>query len=153
LQDCDLNNVIAEAIGHLANDFQARNIELQRSGDRELPLIHADGILLVQVVLNLLGNARDAVSQNPEGQRIVNISSSANEEDIVITIEDNGAGVTGDPERIFDPFVTSKKSGMGMGLAISKSIIEAHGGKISCKSTVGSGTVFKVSIPQKSAMS
>ena len=149
LQDCDLNTAVGDAIGHLAGEFRKQDISLHRNLDRELPLASADRILLVQVFLNLLGNARDAVIQNPVGQRIVKIESSANEHDLVVSVEDNGGGLDGDIDRIFDPFMTSKKEGLGMGLAIAKSIVEAHDGKIRASSIAGSGALLQVSIPRK----
>jgi signal transduction histidine kinase len=151
LQDCDLNAVVAEAIGHLDSEFHAQGISLQRAIDRDLPLVRADRILLVQALLNLLGNARDAVSQNPEGRRIIKIATTANEQDLVVTVEDNGVGLPADADRIFDAFVTTKENGLGMGLAIAKSIVEAHDGRIFASSLVGQGTLLQLSIPRKSA--
>jgi signal transduction histidine kinase len=149
LKDCDLNAAVEEAIGHLANKFRTQGVSLQRTLDKELPLVKADRILLVQVLLNLLGNARDAVSQNPAGERIVKIQTLANDQYLVVNIEDNGGGLTGNTDRIFDAFVTTKENGLGMGLAIAKSIVEAHDGKISANPIAGPGTLLRVSIPRK----
>ena len=149
LQDCDLNAAAEEAIGHLVDEFRTQGVSLQRTLDRELPLVKADRILLVQVLLNLLGNARDAVAQNPAGERFVKIQTLAKDQYLVVNIEDNGGGLAGNTDRIFDAFVTTKESGLGMGLAIAKSIVEAHDGKISASPIAGSGTLLRVSIPRK----
>jgi C4-dicarboxylate-specific signal transduction histidine kinase len=151
LEDCNLNAVVAEAVGHLDSEFRAQGISLQQSIDRDLPLVKADRILLVQALLNLLGNARDAVIQNPAGQRIIKIATTANDQDLVVTVEDNGVGLPGDADRIFDAFVTTKENGLGMGLAIAKSIVEAHDGRIRVISKAGPGALLQLSIPRKSA--
>jgi signal transduction histidine kinase len=151
LEDCNLNAVVAEAVGHLDSEFRAQGISLQQSIDRDLPLEKADRILLVQALLNLLGNARDAVIQNPAGQRIIKIATTANDQDLVVTVEDNGVGLPGDADRIFDAFVTTKENGLGMGLAITKSIVEAHDGRIRAISKAGPGALLQLSIPRKSA--
>jgi C4-dicarboxylate-specific signal transduction histidine kinase len=151
LQDCNLNAVVAEAVGHLDSEIRTQGISLQRAIDRDLPLVRADRILLVQALLNLLGNARDAVKQNPAGRRNIKIATTANEQDLVVTVEDNGVGLPADADRIFDAFVTTKENGLGMGLAIAKSIVEAHGGRICASSPDGPGTLLQLSIPRKSA--
>ena len=151
MRDCDLNAVVSEAVGHLDSEFRAQGISLHRSIDRDLPLVHADRILLVQALLNLLGNARDAVIENPEGHRIIKISTTANEHYLVVTVEDNGVGLPANADRIFEAFMTTKDNGMGMGLAIAKSIVEAHDGKIHARSPDGPGTLLQLSIPRKSA--
>ena len=150
-QNCDLNAVVREAIGHLDNEFRAQGISLIQSLHKDLPLVRADWILLVQVLLNQHGNARDAVQQNREGHRIIKISTTANEQDLAVTVEDNGVGLPADADRIFDAFVTTKDNGLGMGLAIAKSIVEAHDGRICATSLADRGTLLKLSIPRKSA--
>jgi C4-dicarboxylate-specific signal transduction histidine kinase len=99
--------------------------------------------------MNLLSNARDAVMKNVAGQRLVMVDVSSSEQDVLISITDNGGGLEGDPGRLFDAFMTTKSNGMGMGLAIAKSIVEAHGGRIHASSQPESGALFQVSIPRQ----
>ena len=138
-----------EALGHLAKDFRVHGISVRRTSDNQRPLVGAEQILIVQAIMNLIGNARDAVIGNEAGQRLVTVDVSSNEQDVLLTVSDNGAGLEGDPRRLFDPFVTTKASGLGMGLAITKSIVEAHNGWIRASSQPGSGAVFQVSIPRQ----
>ena len=149
LQDSDLNGVVVEAIGHLRSDFRAAGITLSTELDDNLPLVKADWILLVQVLLNLLGNARDAVSRNRKGDRIIKVVTAKNEKELVVTVEDNGVGLPEDTGQIFDAFVTTKDKGLGMGLAIAKTIVEAHDGRIRARSRTGRGTLLQLSIPRK----
>ena len=149
LQDSDLNGIVIEAIGHLRNDFRAAGISLSTELDDNLPLVKADWILLVQVLLNLLGNARDAVSQNRKGNRFIKIVTARNEQELLVTVEDNGVGLPEDTEQIFDAFVTTKDKGLGMGLAIAKTIVEAHDGRIRARARTGRGALLELSIPRK----
>lgn len=148
LNACKLDDALDEAVGHLAKDFRLNGISLQRTSDKQSPIIHAEQILIVQVIMNLLGNARDAVIGNASGKRLVMVDVSSNEQDAFVTVSDNGVGLTGDPSALFDPFMTTKTNGMGLGLAIAKSIVEAHNGRIRATSQPGSGAVFQVSIPR-----
>jgi signal transduction histidine kinase len=149
LKECNINEVVDEALGHLAKDFRVHGISLQRTSDNQIPLVRAERILIVQVIMNLLSNARDAVMKNVAGQRLVMVDVSSSEQDVLISITDNGGGLEGDPGRLFDAFMTTKSNGMGMGLAIAKSIVEAHGGRIHASSQPESGALFQVSIPRQ----
>ncbi len=152
LKECNINEAVDEALGHLAKDFRAHGISLQRTCNNQDPLVSAERILIVQVIMNLLSNARDAVMKNVAGQRLVVVDVSSSEQDVLISVTDNGTGLAGDPARLFDAFMTTKSNGMGMGLAIAKSIVEAHSGRIRAGSQPGSGAFFEVSIPRQLSM-
>lgn len=149
LKKCNINDALDEALGHLQKDFRDQGISLQRTSDNQLPIVDAERILIVQMMMNLIGNARDAVAGNAIGQRRITIDVSTNDQDVLLTVADNGDGLSGDPEQFFDPFVTTKSDGMGMGLAIAKSIVEAHNGRIRAESQSESGALFQVSIPRQ----
>lgn len=103
-----------------------------------------DKVKLEEVVLNLLQNARDAA--DPEGS--IFLSAERSNDSIIIRCQDSGCGIAADQiDTIFDPFVTYKENGTGLGLASAKRITEAHGGSIDVESTPGSGTVFTVTLP------
>jgi signal transduction histidine kinase len=130
-------------------------MEIAGHGVRVLPslgaggtLVAADRVQLQQVMLNLITNAIDAMAGSPPDARELVIASARDGPEVVIRVEDAGHGI---PEamrlRLFDPFMTTKQSGMGMGLAICKSIVEAHGGELEVAPRDGGGTVFMFRLP------
>ena len=115
----------------------------------DLPLAQGDAVLLEQVVFNLARNAMDAVLPQPHARRIT-ISTSFDPERVQVEVGDTGPGV--DPalgDHIFDSFVTGKQEGVGMGLAISRSIIEAHAGTLRYQANADGGATFVFSLPRE----
>ena len=105
-----------------------------------------DKVKLEEVILNLLQNARDAVGSEAEGS--ITLSAKRKNDTIIIRCQDNGCGIPADQiDTIFDPFVTYKENGTGLGLSSAKRITEAHGGSIEVNSSPESGTVFTVTLP------
>lgn len=103
-----------------------------------------DKVKLEQVVLNLLRNAKDAVSDDG----VITLSAVREDDSIIVKCTDNGCGIPDDViDTIFDPFVTYKENGTGLGLCSAKQIVELHGGMISVQSSPGSSTVFTVTLP------
>jgi two-component system NtrC family sensor kinase len=144
----DLNRMMDETIGFLENEAKFMNIEIERHFSDNLPVITSDLSQLQQVVLNLLNNAIDAISD--KGKITVHTEYNEKNEEASISIEDTGAGI---PKailnKIFDPFFTTKEvgKGTGLGLSISYSIIEKLGGRITVNSREGEGTTFTVTLP------
>jgi signal transduction histidine kinase len=120
-----------------------------------LPLIKGDRVQLQQVMLNLVINAIDAMSAIDEGPRELTISTAMNEPGaVLVTVRDSGPGITAENiERLFEPFYTTKASGMGMGLSICRSIIEAHGGRLWASANVPRGAIFQFTVPVDPAVS
>jgi signal transduction histidine kinase len=114
-----------------------------------LPLIVADRIQLQQVVLNLIVNAIQAMSGSAGDMRNLNISTANTaSEGVFVAVRDSGPGLTPDNvERLFEPFYTTKPGGMGMGLSISRSIIEAHGGRLTAMANTPRGAIFQFTLP------
>jgi two-component system sensor kinase FixL len=111
--------------------------------------VRADRVQMQQVVLNLLHNAMDAVEQADTGsRRIVIACKTANGHALRLSVHDSGPGIEpGTEELVFDPFYTTKRGGMGMGLSIVRSIVEAHGGTVRASNGTGRGAVFEVTLP------
>jgi len=169
----DLNETIGEVIAMARSEMHRNRISLQSQLAKDLPLILGDRIQLQQVILNLLINAIEAMSGMREGPRELWVSSEkvtevrgeSTEEryedraladaewtHALITVRDSGPGL--DPKglnRPFDAFYTTKPQGLGMGLAISRSIIEAHGGRLWAKANASRGAVFQFALPIREA--
>jgi signal transduction histidine kinase len=113
------------------------------------PSVHGDRVQLQQVLLNLMMNALDAMKEVPDGGRRVLVRSAPSDANgIEISVEDTGAGIPPDKlEQCFEPFVTTKAHGLGLGLSICRSIIQAHGGRIGSKNNAGRGATFWFTLP------
>jgi signal transduction histidine kinase len=127
-------------------------VELDLSPD--LPAVRADRIQLQQVANNLIVNAIDAMMAQTGRRKILSVSAEAADgEWVAVSIADNGVGLQSDViDRVFDHLVTTKVDGMGLGLAISKSIIEAHGGRITAAPNAPHGAVFRFLLPSRSSV-
>lgn len=127
------------------------DIEFTSRIEPELPMFLGDQIKLREVLLNLLRNARDAVSETDSpahDKPQITLHASANETDIIIAVTDNGCGIPcADLKSIFEPFVTYKKDGTGLGLAVASRIAKAHGGSLTASSTPGALTTFTLTLP------
>ena len=147
----DLNALVREAVQLVRHDTIRRRVEIRFALAHESLIVFGDRVQLQQVALNLVLNALEALSDRPQGaERLVLIESArAATHTAIITVRDTGPGIA--PERqaaIFEPFITTKPNGLGVGLSISRTIVEAHGGVIWCESdpAIG-GAAFMVAIP------
>jgi signal transduction histidine kinase len=144
----DLNELVREVSRLLDNDVALRGVALRLELDAGLPAIDGDRVQIQQVILNLAVNGLDAVRERPAGQRHLAIRSSLDGPTARIEVADSGPGIaSGDRTRLFDPFFTTKPGGMGMGLAIARSIMEAHGGSLSVTDNTGPGSTFCALFP------
>jgi len=145
----DVNEVIREVIGLLRSELQNRQILVQDELSPKLPPVLADEVQLQQVIANLVTNAIEAMDSVDDRARTLRVKSAIGEASgVLITVEDSGPGI--DPEnvdRIFHPFFTTKPQGMGMGLSICRSIIDAHNGRLSARSATHHGSVFQILLP------
>lgn len=149
LERCDLNAVAHGAVALLKRDLDRQQLEIDLKLDPQLPPLMADHILMEQVVLNLVRNAGDALAMQPGARRIeVRTSRSADRRFVRIDVRDNGPGLGGQHiETLWTPFYSTKADGMGMGLAICRSIIEAHHGVFAAESAHAGGAVFSLTLP------
>ena len=147
-----LDDAIHPVIQLLGNeiDDQCVNVDLNLAAD--LPSVQADRILIEQVLLNLLNNACAAVAGNPAGERRVSIATSAQAGGVLVEVRDNGCGVP-DPERIFETFYSTTPGGLGMGLAIVRSIVNSHGGRVWAESAPAGGAIVHLYLPRDGAAS
>ena len=144
----DLDVIISQVLRLIHSDLVSHNIKVTREPGAGVPTISADPVQLQQVILNLVGNACDALKGvNPRDRRIsigVGVRGAGR---VRISVSDNGCGFAdGNPEHLFKPFVTTKRSGLGLGLSISRSIIEAHGGRIWAENNRDAGATFHVDL-------
>jgi PAS domain S-box-containing protein len=147
----DLNEVIGEVLRLLRGDAGKRGIAVEIDLDDKLPSVVADRVQLQQVVLNLVLNGIEAMDQVVDHPKTIFIRSAwEGPNAAVVEVRDNGAGFE-NPERAFEAFFTTKQNGMGMGLAICRSIIEAHHGRLWVAPGVGTGATVCFTIPLKSS--
>jgi len=146
-----VDRIIDDVLALLDWELKKESIEVDVQLDDRLPPIHADAIQLEQVVLNLVRNAAEAIIQDDSVQRRVFIQATQNEaNDVEISVRDTGPGVDEEAlDRVFDAFFTTKDEGMGMGLAICRSIVEAHGGKLSALPGSERGVTFRMTLPRE----
>jgi C4-dicarboxylate-specific signal transduction histidine kinase len=144
-----INEAIDEVISLTQGDIAKNGVALHREFSAGLPLVHADRVQLQQVVLNLITNAVEAMSGIPEERRDLRVSTStAGADGIRIAVRDSGPGL--DPanfDRVFDPFYSTKPEGLGIGLSICRSIVEAHGGRLWVEAGKPVGAVFALTLP------
>jgi len=130
-------------------EAQQRRVTIERSLYEQVPPVLADAVQVQQVVVNLVVNALDALVTADGAVRRVRVGTSPDGDGVELLVEDTGPGIApGLLSRIFEPFVTTKGAGLGMGLSIIKSIVEAHGGHISGANREGGGAAFRCRLPR-----
>jgi signal transduction histidine kinase len=146
----DINEMILETIALTRSEMQRHRVLLQTELANDLPSILGDRVQLQQVILNLIMNAIEAMSEVSDGPRELLIGSHADApEGVIVTVRDSGPGLKPESlDRIFDPFYTTKPTGMGMGLSICRSIIEAHGGRLWVSANAPRGAIFQFTLHQ-----
>ncbi|MGD0730669.1 MAG: PAS domain-containing protein [Terracidiphilus sp.] len=145
----DLNDAAREVIALCSDELQRNRVTVRREFAGGLRPVTVDRIQLQQVIFNLVRNASDAMSGVDDRPRVLLVRTCAGEGDCVrLTVQDTGVGITQqETERLFDAFYTTKSDGMGMGLSISRSIIESHSGRLWATRNNGPGAAFSFSIP------
>jgi len=143
-----LNAVIEDVLHLLRSDLVARGVTAESKLAERLPDVPVDEVQLQQVLLNIITNACDAMAENPPGDRRLRISTSAESGAVCVSIEDQGRGLpNGDSSQIFEPFFTTKSYGLGIGLAICRSIIAAHHGRLWAEPNKGRGVTLRIELP------
>jgi len=144
----DINQVVLEVIAMIQGELQRNRVQLQTQLARDLPEVLGDRVQLQQMILNLILNAVEAMSGVADRPRELVVGSGASDSDVFVEVRDSGPGLdAANLGRLFDSFYTTKPNGMGMGLSISRSIVEAHGGRLVATQNVPHGAVFRFTLP------
>jgi PAS domain S-box-containing protein len=149
----DLASMIREVVLLVHSNAIVRGIQVVLRVDADLPLMRGDRVQLQQVILNLLLNSFDAVEHRPVHDRVVTVLARLDGTGLVhVAVRDRGSGLSGDKlDKIFTPFFTSKREGLGLGLSISRSIVETHGGRIWAENNADKGATFSFTLPVRDA--
>ena len=145
--ELDINQIIQGVPLLLRNEVTRSHVSLSTELASDLPRVRGDRVQLQQVLINLIMNAIEATSSSPTGRREILIRSAKNPDGVLVQVQDSGPGI--EPEladRILEPFFTTKAAGIGMGLSISRSIIESHGGRLGIGPS-STGALFEFTLP------
>jgi PAS domain S-box-containing protein len=149
--ELDINQIIQDVTTLLRNEFTRNRVLLHSEFATDLPRVHGDSVQLQQVLINLIMNAIEATRTSANGRREILIRSAKNPDSVLVRVQDSGPGIEpGLANRIFEPFFTTKAKGVGMGLSISHSIIESHGGHLGIVSS-STGALFEFTLPTDGA--
>ena len=147
-RDVDLNDTMREVFEVLSAQASTRNIALQLQPSLEALHVMGDPVQLQQVILNLIVNSMDAIGATPDGRIVIGRTEMNGESSAIISISDSGPGIPPNRlDQVFDPFFTTKNEGMGIGLSIARTIVQAHRGRIWAENQTGGGAVFRLSLP------
>lgn len=144
----DLNEVIREVLPLAGNEITKARVMIKTELSATIPAVMGDRVQLQQVLFNLIINAIDAMNMVTDRPRELRIKSTMDATGALISVEDTGLGLGEEEDLIFHPFYTTKPEGIGMGLSISRSIIEAHGGRLWAAARVPHGAVFQFNLPK-----
>ena len=144
----DLNEVIQETAAFARPELQKRDVALRFACSGDLPRVLGDRVQLQQVILNMIMNAAEAMESTEGAKHLVITSRQSAEEGVIVAVQDSGIGMSPtEVHRMFDPFFTTKPTGMGIGLSISRTIIEAHGGRIWATRNEDAGLSVQFALP------
>jgi len=148
----DINKAIQDLIALAYAQAHQNGVSIKTEFADSLPLVHGDRVQLQQVILNLIINAIEAMSGLAEGAREVLVSTRQSDQNaILVAVQDSGPGLDlANADRVFEAFYTTKSSGMGMGLSISRSIIDDHGGRLWASANEPRGVIFQFTLPAHS---
>jgi signal transduction histidine kinase len=149
LESLNVNDLVRDVLVLVGADLRRRKVAVELALTEGLPLIRGDRVQLQQVILNLLVNAADAMDSVTDRERRLQVTSRRDGDgDVQVDVQDSGSGVAlDDIERVFAPFYTTKAKGMGMGLSISRSLIEAHDGTLKAQRAEPYGMIFSFVLP------
>jgi C4-dicarboxylate-specific signal transduction histidine kinase len=145
-KDVKLPDILNEVVRVVQEDPKKRAVPVECHFNECLPAVSVDQIQIQQVFINLIVNAIEALDGQQVPPLVVLRGAVTDADRMLVQVIDNGPGVD-DPEQIFDAFMTTKEKGMGIGLAVSRSIVEAHGGRLWAENNKAGGAIFNVALP------
>jgi signal transduction histidine kinase len=149
LQSIDLHDVVRESVALVASDVRTRRVQLDVAPPVAACPVVGDPVLLQQVLVNLVVNAMDAMADTPPEYRRLTVRTTAGEETVEMTVRDAGTGLSSSLDgRLFEAFVTTKDSGLGIGLTIARAIVESHRGRLDARNNPEGGATFSVTLPK-----
>jgi two-component system sensor histidine kinase TtrS len=144
----DVNGLLKEVLDLVEPEARKARVDLSLELSPQLPPAMADGIQVQQVVLNLMRNSIEAMTEVPEPQRRMSVKTESVNGHVEVSVADSGPGCSAETlQHMFDAFFTTKQSGMGMGLSISRTIVEAHGGRLWATANGQRGLTVRFSLP------
>lgn len=146
-ESLDMRAVIEEAVSLVAFESRRLEIRIERDVTRDPLFVRSDRVQLLQVLVNLIQNGNEAMSETPSDQRILKIRATRSDGFVEVSVNDRGRGLPTLSASIFDAFMTTKEEGMGLGLAICKTLVESHGGKIEAQTNEHGGASFRFVLP------
>jgi len=148
----DVNALARETIDLVAPEAASKGVRVELEAPNGVGLVTGDRVHLQQVLLNLVLNGIDAMTTTPADRRRLTVRTSSANGHVEVSVKDTGRGIPADAlSRIFEPFFTTKEDGMGMGLSIARSIIEAHDGRLVAENNAGAGATVRFSLPVRLA--
>ncbi|MDP9133008.1 MAG: PAS domain-containing protein, partial [Nitrospirota bacterium] len=148
----DINQLVAEVLRVLSDELRDNGITVETDLEANRPMVGADHVQIQQTLINLVHNAMEAMGGLMDRPKSLVLTSRRQGEELLIQVRDHGVGIK-DSALVFEPFFTTKESGMGMGLSVSRSIVEAHGGRIWATANEDVGTTFSFTLPLASERS
>jgi C4-dicarboxylate-specific signal transduction histidine kinase len=146
--ELDINKIIQEVLALASHELHKNQVLVECQLTNTLPPVRADRIQLQQVLLNLIMNSIEAMTGATNQSRVLGVESRIDESgDVLVEVRDSGMGLGSEADRLFTPFFTTKANGMGMGLPISRSLIESHGGRLWGAANSPHGAVFSLTLP------
>ena len=147
-KELDINDVIQEVLALARRELSENRVLLELQLTKALPLVLADRVQLQQILLNLIMNGIEAMTSVKDRRRMLSVQSKVDESgDVLVTVRDSGTGLDSEGDRVFTPFFTTKANGMGMGLPISRSLVESHAGRLWATSNSPHGAIFSFTLP------
>jgi C4-dicarboxylate-specific signal transduction histidine kinase len=144
----DINEIIQEVLDLTGRELYENRVEIERQLTKPIPCVLGDRVELQQVILNLIMNGIEAMTAVTNRRRLLWVQSGIDESgNVLIDVRDSGSGIGLNADRLFTPFFTTKANGMGMGLSISRSLIEAHGGRLWATPNSPDGAAFYFTLP------
>jgi PAS domain S-box-containing protein len=147
---CDGNALVRSVLGFMAPEIRQRRVRVVTRLQEPLPVVSGDRVLLEQVLVNLLLNSLQAMQQQPEASRQLEVETLSTATEVLLRVADTGPGIADSiVDELFKRFVTTKEDGLGIGLSICRTIVESHGGRLSFENRPQGGTTFTIQLPCK----